>query len=111
MKLKTIAVAIPLTALVNASLPAQEIPEPEFTSAHIIGELADGTPLPPEPAKPDFIPAPIEILSSEIFDLGRETARVAHEAELKANPPKPTDLVLNYWDGEVPRPTEKANAP
>ncbi len=42
---------------------------------------------------------------------GRETARLAQEAEVKANPPKPKDLVLNYWDGEIPTPTEKANAP
>lgn len=33
---------------------------------------------------------------------GREQARLQQEAELKANPPKPKDLILNFWDGEVP---------
>ncbi|MEO5716497.1 MAG: hypothetical protein ABIT37_23670 [Luteolibacter sp.] len=28
---------------------------------------------------------------------GRERARIANEAELKAHPPKPKDIVLNYW--------------
>ncbi|MEO5714077.1 MAG: hypothetical protein ABIT37_11370 [Luteolibacter sp.] len=28
---------------------------------------------------------------------GRERARIAHEAELKAHPPKPKDIILNYW--------------
>ncbi len=29
---------------------------------------------------------------------GRERARLAQEAELKANPPRPKDIVLSYWD-------------
>jgi hypothetical protein len=33
---------------------------------------------------------------------GRERARLQHEAELKANPPKPKDIVLNYWRTETP---------
>ena len=33
---------------------------------------------------------------------GRERARILHEAELKANPPKPKDIVLNYWRTEIP---------
>ena len=41
---------------------------------------------------------------------GRENASLAQEAELKANPPKPQDLILNYWDGEVSAPTEKGTA-
>ena len=33
---------------------------------------------------------------------GRERARIQHEAELKAHPPKPKDIVLNYWRIERP---------
>jgi hypothetical protein len=33
---------------------------------------------------------------------GRERARILQEAELKANPPKPKDIVLNYWRTETP---------
>ena len=33
---------------------------------------------------------------------GRERARILYEAELKANPPKPKDIVLNYWRTEIP---------
>ena len=35
---------------------------------------------------------------------GRERARLQQEAELKANPPKPKDLVINYWRIEAPTP-------
>lgn len=31
------------------------------------------------------------------FD-GREQARLQQDAELKAHPPKPQDIVLNHWD-------------
>ena len=33
---------------------------------------------------------------------GREHARIQQEAELKAHPPKPKDIVLNYWRIEKP---------
>lgn len=33
---------------------------------------------------------------------GRERAQREHEAELKANPPKPKDIILNYWRTEKP---------
>jgi hypothetical protein len=38
---------------------------------------------------------------------GRERARLEREAYLKANPPQPKDLVLNYWLTEKPAATEK----
>jgi hypothetical protein len=38
---------------------------------------------------------------------GRERARLAHEAELKAHPPKPKDITLNYWCTETPASKEK----
>jgi hypothetical protein len=33
---------------------------------------------------------------------GRERARLQQEAELKANPPRPKDIVINYWRIEAP---------
>jgi hypothetical protein len=36
---------------------------------------------------------------------GREQARLQHEADLKANPPQPQDITLNYWRTEKPAPT------
>ncbi len=41
---------------------------------------------------------------------GREQARLQQEADLKANPPKPADLILNFWDGQISTPTEKGTA-
>lgn len=38
---------------------------------------------------------------------GREQARLAKEAELKANPPQPKNIVLNYWRTEKPATTGK----
>jgi len=38
---------------------------------------------------------------------GREKARLAQEAELKAHPPKPKDLTIQFWTTESPAPTEK----
>ena len=38
---------------------------------------------------------------------GRERARLEREAYLKANPPQPKDLVLNYWLTEKPAATQK----
>lgn len=38
---------------------------------------------------------------------GREQARLAAEAELKAHPRKPKDIVLNYWLGAAPAPAAK----
>lgn len=36
---------------------------------------------------------------------GREQARIQKEAELKANPPKPKNITLNYWRTETPAST------
>jgi hypothetical protein len=38
---------------------------------------------------------------------GRERALLLQEAELKANPPKPKDIVLSFWRTESPALTEK----
>lgn len=41
---------------------------------------------------------------------GRERARIEHEAYLKANPPQPKDITLNYWRTETPATTGKGDA-
>ena len=33
---------------------------------------------------------------------GRERARIQREADLKANPPQPENVTLNYWSAEKP---------
>jgi hypothetical protein len=38
---------------------------------------------------------------------GREKARVRQETELKAHPPKPKDITLNYWRTETPTAQQK----
>ena len=72
-----------------------------------------GTP----PADPSVL-APIQSLhdlyNSEFQRLktayeGRERARLLYEADLKANPPKPKNIVLNYWRTEKPAQTEGGN--
>lgn len=41
---------------------------------------------------------------------GRERARIEREAYLKANPPQPKDITLNYWRVEKPAANEKGEA-
>lgn len=41
---------------------------------------------------------------------GRERARIEREAYLKANPPQPKDITLNYWRTETPATTGKGAA-
>jgi len=41
---------------------------------------------------------------------GRERARIQQEADLKANPPQPKDITLNYWRTEKPATTSAKGA-
>ena len=41
---------------------------------------------------------------------GRERARHQHEADLKANPPQPKNVVLNYWTTDTPAHAKKGGA-
>ncbi|MGL4400318.1 MAG: hypothetical protein ACRCXD_10650 [Luteolibacter sp.] len=41
---------------------------------------------------------------------GRERARLDHEAYLRANPPQPKDITLNYWRTESPAAQQKGEA-
>lgn len=38
---------------------------------------------------------------------GREQARIAHEAYLKAHPPQPRNISLHYWRSKRPAPSQK----
>ena len=40
---------------------------------------------------------------------GREQARIEREAYLKANPPKPKDLILRYWRGKRQQPRQRGS--
>ena len=66
------------------------------------------------PDDPDVL-APIQALhdiyNNELARLkaaseGRERARLQREAELKANPPRPKNINLNYWRTERPAPVK-----
>jgi hypothetical protein len=46
----------------------------------------------------------------EAYEL-REARRRAAEAELRANPPVPKDIVLNFWDVDPPKKEAEAHAP
>ena len=41
---------------------------------------------------------------------GRELARIQHEADLKAHPPQPQNLVVNFWTTDTPKPAKKGGA-
>jgi len=90
--------------------------------------LGNETPAPPDfpPGKTSFqiiggAPAPDVLIPIQtLHDLyhsefgrlkaayeGRERARIAREEYLKANPPQPKDITLNYWRTEEPAPNEK----
>ncbi|MEI6655707.1 MAG: hypothetical protein WCP45_13150 [Verrucomicrobiota bacterium] len=66
------------------------------------------------PADPDIL-VPIQALhdiyNNEFARLkaayeGRERAQLQREAELKANPPRPKNITLNYWRTERPAPAK-----
>ncbi len=72
-----------------------------------------GTPLSAEDLAP--IQALHDLYNSEHARLksafgGRERARLEREAYLKANPPQPKDITLNYWRTEKPASNEKGEA-
>jgi len=68
----------------------------------------------PPPAE-DLIPIQSlhDLYNSNLAELttayqGREQARLNREAELKAHPPQPKDITLNYWRTEKPAPAKGA---
>lgn len=70
-----------------------------------------------QPAAEDLVPirALHELYNSELARLktayeGREAARIEREAYLKAHPPQPKDITLNYWRVEQPASKRKGGA-
>ena len=41
---------------------------------------------------------------------GRELARIQREADLKAHPPQPKNLVVNFWTTDTPAPAKRGGA-
>ena len=117
----------------DASSAMARQPAVPATPARIIGNIPDGTPPPPQAPKPEFVARGTDILVSkvhqqggrtitiqEINDLynaefwrlktareGRERARLQHEADLKAHPPQPKNIVVNFWTTDTPAPANR----
>ena len=85
---------------------------PEFTEGKASFQMVGK-----QPAAEDIVPiqALHDLYNSEharlltAFD-GREKARTDHETYLKANPPRPKDITLNYWRIEKPATHAKGGA-
>ena len=69
MKPSPLVLLAVLSCISSASSQDEKSP-PQVTPARIIGALPDGTPPPPEPAKPAFIVATDDILATEIHHQG-----------------------------------------
>ncbi len=85
---------------------------PDFPAGKATFSIISGN---PEPGALAAIQSLHDVYHSEHARLltayqGREQARLAQQAELKANPPRPKDIVLNYWltDSTGPAPTKGA---
>ena len=103
----------------NADISETAASDPEYTAPKIpafpAGKAAFtivGTP--PDAATLLPIQSLHDIYNSEYERLnaawqGRERARLQHEADLQANPPRPKDIVLNYWrmENAAPAPAVK----
>ncbi len=91
---------------------ARQFPRPEipvFPEGNATFQVVSGNPTPETLAS---IASLHEIYNTEHPRLlaayqGRERARIAHEAEQKAHPPLPQNLVLNYWHTQKTTTTQK----
>ncbi len=84
-----------------------DFPEGKATF-EIVGTQPAAEDLPPIQALHDLYNSEYDRLQKAYE--GREKARLEHEAELKANPPKPQNITLNYWRTEKPASKEKGGA-
>lgn len=84
-----------------------DFPEGKATF-EIVGKQPAAEDLPPIQAIHDIYHSELARLQ-KAFE-GREKARLEHEAELKANPPTPQNITLNYWRTEKPASKEKGGA-
>ncbi|MEO6476719.1 hypothetical protein [Luteolibacter sp.] len=85
---------------------------PDFPDEKAAFKIVGQQPSPEEIAP---IEALHELYNKEYAELlracqGREKARLENEAELKAHPPKPKDITLNYWRTEKPASQEQGGA-
>jgi hypothetical protein len=85
---------------------------PTFPAGYATFQIIEGT---PDAKTLASIHALHEVYDSEYTRLktayeGREQARIQHEAELKANPPKPEDIILNHWRIDPAAITPTSNA-
>jgi hypothetical protein len=82
---------------------------PRFSDAKATFTLIGNPPPYPEVLVP--IQALHDIYNNEFARLkaayeGRERAQLQREAELKANPPRPKNITINYWRTERPAPAK-----
>ncbi len=81
---------------------------PAFTEGNATYQIVDGQ---PDAGELAVIQSLHDLYNSEFQRLktaydGREQARQQREAYLKANPPQPKDITLNYWRTEKPAPAK-----
>ena len=87
-----ISLAIACCSSLGHAGEEQAAPPPEATTAHVLGDLPDGTPPPPEPANPGFIIPKADILESTIHEQGgrKIIVREISPIELPAPPSPPS---------------------
>jgi hypothetical protein len=78
---------------------------PDFTESKATFQITGD--MKPDPGEIVVIQSLHDIYNSELERLriaheARERARTEHEAYLKANPPQPKDITLNFWRTEKP---------
>lgn len=83
---------------------------PEFSAGNAAFEIISGN---PDPETLASIQSLHDLYNTEYDRLltafqGRERARLAREAWLKAHPPQPKDIVINFWRTETPAPRKGA---
>jgi hypothetical protein len=97
MKPFTSAFLVLLAAATSASSQPSENFSPPANTAHILGDIPDGTPPPPEPPKPEFIVPTKDILESETHKQGgREiTIQKITPIDLPPPPEAPAPIAIN----------------
>ena len=99
-----------MDAPMGLSTPRAQEAIPEFPEGKATFSLVDAAPVDAAILVP--IQSLHDIYNSEFTRLkaaadGRELARLQREVDLKANPPRPKDITLNYWRSEKPAPAAK----
>ena len=65
----------------------EQVPPAQITTARILGDLQDGTPPPPEPAKPEFVVPAKDILETETHEQGGRTITIQEIKPIELPPP------------------------